>query len=195
MKASPIIHAVLLISISLFFLLAACAPKQVINGRVVDAETDQPIKGAAVAIRWFENQSDNDSGPVDTFDAAQDLSNKDGAFIIPDYPDKNLVMGVYKEGYICWSSRSSFSNSNNQTAITRQNPRIENGMEIRLEPLKAGDSQDQHAGFTVLVAEEVTASKKSPFYKAIKPLFKRWRDNMRKQFRKMFGKDQSATPN
>ena len=102
-------------------------------------------------------------------------------------------MGVYQEGYICWSSRSSFSNSKNNAAVARQNPRVEDGIEVRLKPLREGDSQDQHAGFTVLVAEEVTASKKSPFYKAIKPLFKRWRDNMRKQFKKMFGQDQPAT--
>lgn len=195
MKASPIKRVLLLTSISLFFLLAACAPKHIINGRVVDAETDQPIKGAAVAIRWFENQSGNTSGQTDTFDAAEDLSNKDGSFNIPDHPDKHLVMGVYKEGYICWSSRSSFSNGKNQAVITKQNPRIEDGIEVRLEPLKEGDSQDQHAGFTVLVAEEVTASKKSPFYKAIKPLFKRWRDNMRKQFKKMFGKDKPLPSN
>jgi hypothetical protein len=193
MKANPIKTALLLTSVSLF-LLAACAPKHIINGRVVDAETDQPIKGAAVAIRWFEDPSDNTTGPVETFDVAQDLSNKDGSFNIPHHPDKKLVMGVYKEGYICWSSRSSFSNRQSQAAIARKNPRIENGIVIRLEPLKAGDSQDQHASFTVLVAEEVTASKKSPFYKAIKPLFKRWRDNMRQQFKKMFGKEQSVEP-
>ena len=161
----------------------------------MDAETDQPIKGAAVAIRWFENQSDNNSSTADTFDAAQDLSNKNGSFNIPDHPDKNFVMGVYKKGYISWSSRRSFSNSKKQAAITRQNSRIEDGMELRLEPLKAGYSRDQHAAFTVLVAEEVTTSKKSPFYKAIKPLFKRWRNNMRKKFQKMFGKNQSASPN
>jgi hypothetical protein len=68
-------------------------------------------------------------------------------------------------------------------------------MEVRLEPLKEGYSRDQHAGFTVLVAEEVTESKKSPFYKAIKPLFKRWRDNIRKEFQKMFGEHKSAEPN
>ena len=195
MKASPIKRVLRLTSISLFILLAACAPKQVIYGRVVDAETDQPIKGAAVAIRWFENQADKTAGPVNTFDVAQDLSSKDGSFNIPDHPDKHLVMGVYKEGYICWSSRSSFSNGKNQATITKQNPRIEDGIEVRLEPLREGDSQDQHAGFTVLVAEEVTASKKSPFYEAIKPLFKRWRDNMRKQFRKMFGKDSTTESN
>lgn len=195
MKASPIRHALLLTGISLLFSLAACAPKHIINGRVMDAETNQPIKGAAVAIRWFENQSENNSGKVDTFDVAQDLSNKNGNFNIPDHPDKNYVMGVYKEGYICWSSHSSFSNSKNQAAVTRQNPRIEDGMQVRLEPLKDGDSRDQHAGFTVLVAEEVTASKKSPFYKAIKPLFKRWRDNLRKEFQKMFSKNKSAKPN
>jgi hypothetical protein len=47
----------------------------------------------------------------------------------------------------------------------------------------------------VLVAEDVTESKQSPFYKAIKPLFKRWRDNLREQFRKTFSKHQTPEPN
>jgi len=67
-------------------------------------------------------------------------------------------------------------------------------MLVRLEPLKAGHSEDQHASFTVLVAEEVTESKNSPFYNAIMPLFKRWRDNLREQFRKTFGQNKSSEP-
>ncbi len=59
MKANPIKHTLHLTSIALFLSLAACAPKCIINGRVVDAETDRPIRGAAVAIRWLENQSEN----------------------------------------------------------------------------------------------------------------------------------------
>jgi hypothetical protein len=196
MKAIPIKPTLLLASIALLFSLAACAPKNVIKGRVVNAETDQPIKGAAVAIRWFKNQSDN-SETRQTFDAAQDLSDKKGNFVMPRHPGKNYVMGVYKEGYICWSSRNTFPDAGKEKAIdrTRVYPRVKDGMEVRLAPLKKGDSQDQHAGFAVLVAEDVTASKESPFYRAIKPLFIRWRDNLRKQFRKTFGKQESPQPN
>ena len=187
------IKLTLLLTGVLFFLsFAACTPKCIINGRVVDAETKHPIKGAAVAIRWYEEDSDPDAGKARTIEAAQDLSDEKGHFNIPEHPDNNYVMGVYKEGYICWSSRSRFANGKKIAAITRPNIQVEDGMEIYLEPLKAGHSQDQHAGFTVLVAEEVTESKKTPFYKAIKPMFKRWRDNLRKEFKKMFGRNNSA---
>ncbi len=195
MKAKFIRPALLLTGILFFLSLAACAPKSIINGRVVDAETQHPIKGAAVAVRWYEDPPETNSGTTQTFDYAQDLSDEDGYFTIPDHPAKNFVMGVYKESYICWSNRSSFTNGKKEATIARQNMRVEDGMQVRLEPLKAGHSRDQHAAFTVLVAEEVTESKKSPFYKAIKPLFKRWRDNLRKQFRQTFGKHQSPQPN
>ena len=184
MKANPIKRALFPISIALFLSLAACTPKSIIKGRVVDAETGRPIKEAAVAIRWFDNQSEDDSGTVHTYDAAQDQSDKDGNFSIPEYQDRKYVMGVYKEGYICWSSHSDFSSGTQEKTSIRFPPNVENGMEIRLEPLKEGHSRDKHAGFTVLVAEEVTESKKGPFYKAIMPLFRKWRDNLRKEFQK-----------
>jgi hypothetical protein len=194
MKARFIRPALLLSGILFFLSLAACTPKGIINGRVVDADTEHPIKGAAVAIRWVEDPPETNPGTTQTFGSAQDLSDEDGYFNIPDYPDKNFVMGVYKEGYICWSNRSSFSNGKKEATIARQNIRVEDDMLVRLEPLKAGHSRNQHAGFTVLVAEEVTESKQSPFYKAINPLFKRWRDNLRTQFRKTFDKHKSAEP-
>ena len=195
MKTKSIQPALFLTGILLFLSMAACAPKSIINGRVVDAETEHTIKGAAVAIRWVEDQSETNSTTSQASDSAQDFSDKNGYFSIPDHPDKNFVMGVYKEGYICWSNRNRFTSSKKEARIARQNLKVANGMQVRLEPLKAGHSRDQHASFTVLVAEEVTESKQSPFYNAIKPLFNRWRDNLRKQFRKTFGQHKSPEPN
>jgi hypothetical protein len=194
MKTKSIRPALVLTGILIYLSLAACAPKCIINGRVVDAETQHPIKGAAVAIRWVEDQPEGNSAASQTFDSAQDFSDNNGYFNIPGHPDKNFVMGVYKEGYICWSNRSRFADGKEKETIPRQNIRVADGMQVRLEPLKAGHSQDQHASFTVLVAEEVTESKQSPFYNAIKPLFKRWRDNLRKQFRKTFGQHKAPEP-
>ncbi len=184
----------LLMFIILSLTIAACAPKYMINGRVLDAETQHPIKGAAVAIRWYENSTDADSPETRTDDVSQTLSDAEGNFVFTDYPDKNLVMAVYKDGYICWSSRSSFSNTAKAAVVPKESTRPRDGMQVRLERLKAGHSQDQHASFTVLVAEEVSASKKSPFYEAIKPVFRRWRDSLREEFKKAFGSKKSTEP-
>jgi len=194
MRANPVKRALFLISIALFLSLAACASKSIINGRVVDAQTGQPIKEAAVAIRWLENQSEDNSSTLHTFDAAQDLSDKDGNFSIPEYQNRKYVMGVYKEGYICWSSRSDFSGGTPEKTSPRFPPNVENGMEIHLAPLTEGYSRDKHAGFAVLVAGEVAESKKGPFYKAIMPLFRKWRDNLRKEFQKKMGPKNTEEP-
>ena len=194
MQANPVKRALFLVSIALFLSLAACASKSNINGRVVDAETGQPIKDAAVAIRWLENQSEDNSSPVHTFDAAQDKSDKDGNFSIPEYQNRKYVMGVYKEGYICWSSRSDFSSGTPEKTSLKFPPNVENGMEIHLAPLTEGYSRDKHAGFAVLVAGEVAESKKGPFYKAIMPLFRKWRDSLRKEFQKKMGYKNTEEP-
>lgn len=192
MKAKPIRVTLLSTFIFLGLILTACTPKCMINGRVVDAETQYPIKGAAVAIRWYENHNDNGTAITRTIDVNQGFSDTEGKFKFPDHQDKHYVMGVYKEGYVCWSSRSSFSNGFKAPAVPKNDKRVHNDMVVRLEPLKGGYSEDQHASFTVLVAEEVTASKQSPFYEAIKPLFKRWRDNLREEFKRTFGKEQQT---
>ena len=184
MKANLRKHLVFLLIIGLFLSTAACAPKSMINGRVLDVQTERPIKDAAVAIRWYENQSENDSGAGHTFDAVQDLSDENGAFKIPHHPEKTYVMGVYKKGYVTWSSRTTFSNTNETITANSTITHLEDGLEIRLEPFNKGYSPDQHAAFTVLVAGEVAESQKGPFYKAIIPLFHKWRDNLRNEFRK-----------
>jgi hypothetical protein len=161
---------------------------------VVDAETNQPIDGAAVAIRWFDDQPETESETAQTVAAAQDLSDKNGTFSVPGYPDKNYAMGVYKEGYICWSSRSAFARDENAKTTPPLPPPVENGMQIRLNPLKEEHSRDEHAAFAVLVAGEVTQSKKDPFYQAILPLFRKWRDNLRRELQRNIGDQKRPEP-
>ena len=74
MQAKFIRSTLFLAGTVLFLSLAACAPKCIINGRVVDAETEHPIKGAAVAIRWVEDQPEANSATSQSFDSAQDFS-------------------------------------------------------------------------------------------------------------------------
>ena len=193
MNVKAILSA-LLSTLIILMLLTACTPKSMINGRVVDAETENPIKGAAIAVRWYEDTPGSNTAMPRTIEVNQDFTDGDGNFKIPEHQDKNFVMGVYKEGYICWSSRSSFSNNVNMEAVTKSDTRAENGMVVRLERLKNGHSHDQHASYAVLVAEEVTTSKRSPFYEAIKPMFTRWRDNLREEFKQTFQQHNTPEP-
>jgi hypothetical protein len=46
----------------------------------------------------------------------------------------------------------------------------------------------------VLVAGEVTQSKKDPFYQAILPLFRKWRDNLRRELQRNIGDQKRPEP-
>jgi hypothetical protein len=182
--------AVLTVTSCLFiFTFVTCSPKCVVRARVVDAETRQPIKGAAVAIKWYTDASAQQ--PAETVAAIQSLSDDMGVFKIPEYPDKKYILGVYKNGYICWSSRDIFSNQ--EAAATRKNYRqikdsqIKDGMEIRLVPFNKEHSRPLHAGFAVMVAGDSTNHPDGPFHQAIAPEFHLWRENLRQDFQKQIG--------
>ena len=183
-----------------FVLLAltmACSPKfviqgEMVQGRVVHNDTGMPIADAAVAIRWISNQDHRDTGKSTTFKASQDVSDEDGLFHIPKFKNRDYALGVYKEGYVCWYNRDSFLKNE---GITENNPGhvikiplLENGMEIRLSPFRDSYSRERHAGFTVLVAGECTDTHNGPFNRAIRSEHKKWRDNLRNKYRKLFSK-------
>ncbi|MEJ2169374.1 MAG: carboxypeptidase-like regulatory domain-containing protein [Desulfobacterales bacterium] len=174
-----------------FIFLISCSPKYVVRGRVVDAETRQPIKGAAVAIRWYAADSGRHSADLETLDAVQALSDEKGFFLIPEYPNKKYVLGVYKNGYICWSSRDVFCMGpkafNSDEHLHRENHQVKDGMQIDLRPLKDLHARNLHAGFAVMVAGEATDTDTGPFNEAIQAEYKLWRENLRKDFQKQLG--------
>jgi hypothetical protein len=188
MKVYPTTGAIIVTGFALIFSLFCCSPKYVVRGRVVDAETRQPIKGAAVAIRWYTEYPDKQSAKRGTVDAVQALSDNEGVFNIPEYPDKQYILGVYKNGYICWSSKDIFLMPPQKPRVDkyhkRKSPQLADGMEVELKPLQNGHSRDLHAGFTVMVAGESTNSESGPFHQAIQPEYQLWRNNLRNDFQK-----------
>jgi len=191
MKAYSTTVVLILISCVLILSLITCSPKRVVRGQVMDAESRQPIKGAAVAIKWYTDSSGQQSADIKTVDAAQALSDDKGVFKIPEYPDMKYVLGVYKNGYICWSSHDVFS-IQPEVAPKEKYPgkkghQIKDGMEIKLLPFKKEHSRNLHAGFTVMVAGESTNKPYGPFHQAIEPEFNLWRENLRKDFQKQLG--------
>jgi len=171
--------------------LVSCGPKYVVRGRVVDAETQQPIQGAAVAIRWYTNAAENQSAKPGTIKSAQSITDDQGVFKIPKYPETLHILGVYKNGYVCWSSQDIFTIDPGMSGIDkyrkRKNHHVNEGMEIELEQLQKSHPKDLHAGFTVMVAGESTDSESGPFHRAIQNEFQLWRENLRKDFQKQVG--------
>jgi len=176
--------------LALVFLMS-CSPKCVVRGCVVDAETRQPIKGAAVAIRWYNNDSGQQPAASDTPAALQALTDSNGFFSIPEYPDKKYVLGIYKSGYICWSSRDIFISDPKLCDEGQYHQRkvalIKDGMLIDLQPFKDVHARNLHAGFTVMVAGESTDTDSGPFNEAIQPEYQLWHENLRKDFQKQLG--------
>jgi hypothetical protein len=191
MKNYPATGVFILTCFVLAASLFSCSPKNIVRGHVIDAHTGQPIRGAAVAIRWYTTSAQEQSPEIGTIAAVQEVTDKRGAFKIPRYPDNQYVLGVYKNGYICWSSQDIFTIdpgiSHTEIYRKRKNHRIREGMEVELEPLQQKHPRDLHAGFTVMVAGESTTSDRGPFHQAIQAEYQLWRENLRKDFQKKIG--------
>jgi hypothetical protein len=183
--------ATILTCLILVISLNSCGPKYVVRGRVVDSETQQPIQGAAVAVRWYSGVAENQSAKTGTVKAAQSVTDDQGFFKIPKYLETPHILGVYKNGYICWSSQDIFTVDPGMSGMEkhrkRKNHRINEGMEIELEQLQKRHPRDLHAGFTVMVAGESTDSELGPFHQAIQDEYQLWRENLRKDFQKQVG--------
>ena len=191
MRNYPATGASILACLVLVISLFSCSPKCVVRGRVVDAATQRPIQGAAVAIRWYTDDAEKQSAETETIEVVQSVSDDRGVFKIPEYPDKQYILGIYKNGYICWSSQDIFTIdpdiSHKDKYRKRKDHRIKEGMEIALEPLQKSHPKDLHAGFTVMVAGESTGSDLGPFHQAIQTEYQLWRENLRKDFQKQVG--------
>jgi len=191
MRYYPTTGVSILTCLLLVISLISCSPKCVVRRRVVDAETQQPIQGAAIAIRWYTDYPDKNAAKIGTISAVQSVTDDKGVFKIPEYPDSNHILGVYKNGYICWSSQDIFTMdpdiSRTKKYHKRKHHRIKEGMQIELEPLKKIHPKERHAGFTVMVAGESTDSDLGPFNQAIQTEYQMWRENLRKDFQKQVG--------
>jgi len=79
---------------------AGCASEQgPWHGKVIDAETKQPIEGAVVVAVFHKSSIALGSGPVDYFYAAKEtLTDKNGEFNIPvfKYYHISLISGIKK---------------------------------------------------------------------------------------------------
>ena len=101
------------IFIVIAFLLVVAGCYMPITGRVIDAETQQPIEGAVVLVEWTKTHGFGEYW-TESYKVAEVLSDKDGIVSLPgcyspfvNTPD----VTIYKKGYVAWNSRYIFPNS------------------------------------------------------------------------------------
>lgn len=114
------------------------------SGRVIDAETKQPIEGAVVLVEWTKTKGFGFTY-TESYKVAETLSDKEGKFELPgcysafvNEPD----LTIYKKGYVAWNNKIIFPLYDKRTDYIWRS-----GYVFRLERFLQGYSRDQHTSF------------------------------------------------
>lgn len=81
-----------------------------IKGRVIDAETQQPIEGAVVMVEWTKKHGFGDSW-TESYKVVEVVSDKEGMVQIKGCYSPFVELPhvtVYKKGYVAWNDESIF---------------------------------------------------------------------------------------
>jgi len=148
-------------------LIASCGMHYNIKGKVVDAQTGEPVEGAVVAIKWirYKLAPPGLPTPKERYGTTERLTDTQGGFTIPKYTFGTHFMGIYKKGYVCWSSNTLFNQQGKteDEMFVHRWVKIRNGMVVKLEPKDGTFPAVKHA---IFVIQDVGIKLSSP-----KPLF------------------------
>src|SRR4029077_456506 len=85
-------------------MLAGCGPISPLfaggpyKGRVIDAETKEPIVGAVVLAVWYRRAPGLGVPSQGFLDAEETLTDKNGEFVIGEHPPASLIPGTWVDG-------------------------------------------------------------------------------------------------
>ncbi len=139
-------------------MLSATGCTTTIRGRVVDAETGEPVEGAVYAINWFRLHGCcmgikvGDGSGEERLEVADGFTDADGYFEIPKYQPTLFAppifrLGVYKKGYAVWDDEDTtrWDEADEYYAGKKEREgeelflrrwELKDGMVIRLDPWK-----------------------------------------------------------
>lgn len=144
-------------------LFVSCGMHYNIKGKVVDARTGEPIEGAVVAIKWvrYKLAPPGFPTPKERYGTTEDLTDPQGDFTIPKYPIGTHFMGVYKSGYVCWSSDKIFNpqGKTDDERIIHRWEKIRNGMVVKLESKTFDFPEVKHAFFVSTIGNRLSSPK------------------------------------
>ena len=127
----------------LFFMAGSCGAE--ITGKVIDAETQQPIEGALILVEWTIAKGLPGMSQTEPHEIEEVLSKKDGSFKIKTYLNPfldNPRITIYKKAYVAWNNEYIFPGW-----TKRDKFELRDGMSIRLEPFKKEYSRADHVSF------------------------------------------------
>jgi len=151
--------------ICFFIILSAAGCTTTIRGRVVDAETGEPVEGAVYAINWFRLHGCcmgikvGDGSGEERLEVADGFTDADGYFEIPKYQPTLFAppifrLGVYKKGYAVWDDEHTTrwdkideykAGKRDREVVFPRRWELKDGMVIRLGPWKDNYSRYAHA--------------------------------------------------
>lgn len=103
--------------ISLFMLLTLAGCYFPMSGKVIDAETSQPIEGAVVLVEWTKTHGIGEHW-TESAKVVEVISAKDGIVKISGCYDpfvRSPDVTIYKKGYVAWNNYYIFPNSLHRT--------------------------------------------------------------------------------
>lgn len=135
-----------------------------ISGRIVDAETNNPIEGAVVLVEWTKTKGIGLTY-AESCKVAEMMTGKDGKFIVPgvfamsvNSPD----LTIYKQGYVAWNNKRIYPKNNKRADFEWRNKAI-----VKLEKIKEPFHYYEHYSFIMSVARPESAlGKKKLFFDA-----------------------------
>ena len=152
-----------LLLVFLWFVLSACGIYYSVDGQVVDAKTGEPIEGAVVAVNWSRTKILGVPGYnalTEHYGTFEDVTDATGTFTIPKFLIGYHYMGVYKNGYICWSSETIFKPEGKdwkEMFKRRYDHRVTGGMIVKLESKGENFPEEKHARFVMDVGTALSS--------------------------------------
>lgn len=148
----------------IMILMAPCCNAE-ITGRVVDAETGEPIEGAVVLVEWTITKGLPGMSYSESYEVKEALTDKEGKIRISGVLNP-LVKGhvtVYKKGYVAWDDRFIFPDYKKRTDFKWQP-----GYVFKLDKFKPEYNHNAHWAFIMDSVVSGPLEKKKLMMNAVK---------------------------
>ncbi|MCK9418015.1 MAG: carboxypeptidase-like regulatory domain-containing protein [Nitrospirae bacterium] len=134
------ISKVKIILIAVMFISVVCPGCYAgITGKVIDAETQQPVEGAVVLVEWTKTKGVPGMAATESYKVIEMLSDKEGKVTISGVLDPWVNpphITVYKKGYVAWNNEFIFPDYKKRTDFKWENEQIIKLYSFRKEYLR-----------------------------------------------------------